>query len=146
MWKHILQVDSTLTPECTQKIELEKKAAYQDFLKHHCKVHHYMFSIKKCTKVDCICKPPRLPTGIFGSLNHVPDPVPDDSDYYKAFDDLYGETETSEEHRPSLKQSEAKNSCMPFSPLAQSANNTNTIIQCHECDKWRLFYSKKRPH
>lgn len=58
------------------------------------------------------------------SLSHLPDPVPDDSDHYKAFDDLYGKNETSEEHRPSLKQSEAKNSGMPFSPSAQSTNNT----------------------
>ena len=101
-----------------------------------------MFSIKKCTKDDCICKPPRLPTGVFESLNHLPDPVPDDSDHYKAFADLYGETETSKENRPSLKQSEAKKSARPFSPSAESANNTNTVIQCHECDKWQLVYSK----
>ena len=106
--KNILQVNSTLTQECTQKIQLEKKMAYQDSFKHHCKVCYYMFSIKKCTKNDCICKPPRLPTGIFESMNHLLDPMPDESGYYKAFDDLYGETKTSEEHSPFLKQSEAK--------------------------------------
>ena len=142
MWKHILQIDSTVTQECTQKVQLEKKEAYQEFLIHHCKVQHYMFSIKKCTRDSCVCKPPRLPMEVFESLNHLPDPVPDDDDHYKAFDDLYGKSETSEEYRPSLKQSEAKNSGMPFSPSAQSANNTNTVIQCHECDKWRLIYSK----
>lgn len=68
--------------------------------------------------------------------------MPENDDHYKAFDSLYGKVETSEEHRPSLKQSKAKNSGMPFSPSAQSANNTNTVIQCHECDKWRLVYSK----
>ena len=132
MWKHILQIDSTVTQKCTQKVQLEKKEAYQEFLIHHCKVRHYMFSIKKCTRDSCVCKPPRLPMEVFESLNHLPDPVPDDDDHYKAFDDLYGKSEMSKEYHPPLKQSEAKNSGMPFSPSAQSANNTSTVIQCHE--------------
>ena len=41
---------------------------------------------------------------------------------------LYGKCEISEEYRPSLKQSEAKGSGMPFSPSTQSPNNTNTVI------------------
>ena len=77
------------------------------------------------------------------SLSPLPDPEPDDGDQYKAFDDLYGNNENSEEHHPSFKQSEAKNNGIPFPPSAQSANNTSTVIQCHKCDKWRLVYSKK---
>ena len=52
---------------------------------------------------------------ILKSLSHLLDPVPDDDcDHYKAFNDLYGKGETSKEYRPSLKQSEAKISGMPF--------------------------------
>ena len=79
MWQRILQIDSTVTQECTQKVQLEKKEAYQEFLTNHCKVRHYMFSIKKCTRDSCVCKPPRLPVGVFESLSHLPDPVPDDT-------------------------------------------------------------------
>ena len=89
---------------------------------------------------SCVCKPPRLPD-VFESLNHLPDPGPEDGYHYKSFDHLYRNNETIE-HHPSLKQSEAKSSGMPFSPSKQSANNTNTVIQCHKCDKWRLVYSK----
>ena len=31
---------------------------------------------------------------------------------------------------------------MPFSPSAQYAKNVGTVLQCEECSKWRLFYSK----
>ena len=30
---------------------------------------------------------------------------------------------------------------MPFTPTAQFAKNV-IVIQCHECEKWRLIYSK----
>ena len=68
------------------------------------------FSINKCGKLDCsICLPLRLPSEIFGTLSFLPDPVPDDDHHYKKFDDLYG-TSTSEEHRPSLKDSKGNQS------------------------------------
>ena len=31
---------------------------------------------------------------------------------------------------------------MPFTPTVQYAKNVTLIIQCHECEKWRLIYSK----
>ena len=31
---------------------------------------------------------------------------------------------------------------MPFTPTAQFAKNAGIVIQCHECDKWRLIYCK----
>ena len=31
---------------------------------------------------------------------------------------------------------------MSFTPTAQYARNVTLIIQCHECEKWRLIYSK----
>lgn len=64
-------------------------------------------SIKKCGKQGCtICLPPRLTSDVFSTLAFLPDPVPDpDNDqHYKSFDALYG-TLTSEQHRPSLKDS-----------------------------------------
>ena len=31
---------------------------------------------------------------------------------------------------------------MPFTPTAQFARNVDVVIQCHECEKWRLIYAK----
>lgn len=141
LWKHILAVDDTVTPETTTKAGIQNKEKFQDFLQRHCKVRHYMFSVKKCNSTSCICKPPRLPRPIFDSLHHLPDPVPD-SDHYKDFEHVYGKGETTEEHRPSLKEAEKKGSGIPFTPTAQFAKNVSLVIQCHECERWRLIYSK----
>ena len=100
-----------------------------------------MFSVKKCKTSSCVCKPPRLPVDVFDSFFHLPDPIPD-GEHYKDFKSLYGKVEISEEHRPSLKEVENKSSRMPFTPTAQFAKNASTVIQCHECDKWRLIYCK----
>ena len=78
-----------------------------------------MFSIKKCKTSSCVCKPPRLPVDVFDSFFHLPDPIPD-GEHYKDFKSLYGKVETTEEHRPSLKEVENKSSS----------------------DKWRLIYCK----
>ena len=101
-----------------------------------------MFSIKKCGDPSCVCKPPRLPRVEFDSLHHLPDPVPD-GDRYKTFECLYG-SKTTEEHRPSLGESKGKGAGMPFTPTAQYANNVTLVLQCHECEKWRLIYSNNR--
>ena len=135
LWSSILNVDDTITPETTTKVQVEKQEKFQDFLRDHCKVRHYMFSVKKCVDPSCICKPPRLSREQFDSLHHLPDPVPD-GDHYKKFENLYGST-TTEQHRPSLQ--ECKGKCgMPFTPTAQYANNVKLVLQCHECEKWRL--------
>ena len=78
--------------------------------------------------------------GYFDTLSHLTDPVPE-GDRYKDFKALYG-VATTEEHRPSLKGLEGKSSGIPFTPTAQFAKNVGIVIQCHECDKWRLIYSK----
>ena len=31
---------------------------------------------------------------------------------------------------------------MSFSPSSQAAKNTNVVVQCDECGKWRCIYSK----
>ena len=142
LWKYILTVDNTITPETTTKDKMSSVEKYHDFLKQHCKVRHYMFSVKKCNRPSCICKPPRLPMEVFINLHHLPDPIPD-GDHYKDFDQLYGKGETTEEHRPSLKEPGKTSSGIPFTPTAQFSKNVDRLIQCHECDKWRLIYSKK---
>ena len=47
--------------------------------------------------------------------------------------------------RPSKKVREAaKRKKLPFSPSVQHAKNTDIMLQCEDCDKWRLVFSKKK--
>jgi hypothetical protein len=72
----------------------------REFFDHCCCSRFYFFSIKKCGKVDCnLCLPIKSPQHIFDSLDHLPDPIPANSDHYKNFDDVYG-TDTNESYCP----------------------------------------------
>ena len=144
LWANILKIDPTMTRQCTTKKSIEKKQLFNKFLETHCRIRHYMFSIKKCGKDSCtICKAPRLPAELFNEIHHLPDPEPSRPDHYKPFDDVYGQ-KTSEKHRPSLVQRNQSNHGMPFSPSAQCAKNVGIVVQCQDCDKWRCLYSKKK--
>lgn len=100
-----------------------------------------MFSVKKCGSDSCLwCQKPRLPGEIFQTLHHLPDPTPQ-GEKYLDFKSLYG-TDTSEIFRPSLSQSEQRGHGMPFSPSAQYAKSVGVVLQCDECQKWRVIYSK----
>ena len=108
MWENIRLTDSLLERKDTTKKLIEDKEQLQDFLESHCKIRHYMFSVKKCGSADCnICKVPRLPVDVFNDIHHLPDPIPD-GDKYKSFEDVYG-SQTSEKHRPSLSTPGVKN-------------------------------------
>ena len=61
--------------------------------------------------------------------------------HYKPFDSVYG-TDTSEEHRPSLQKRPNRQKTLPFVASVQHARNTNLMVQCEECEMWRLVYSK----
>ena len=71
------------------------------FLSGHCRRRHYMFSVKKCEKLDCaVCDFPRLPH-LFQDLHHLPDPIPMREHF------RYG-TEITEEYWLSLKEAKVK--------------------------------------
>ena len=121
MQELIHQVDETVPAGCTKKVDLEKKKAYQKFVQDHCKVRYYMFSTKKCSNPSCICKPPKLPSEIFQTTHHLPDPIPDQSgDHFKEYKELYGKVEMTEGHRPSLAVKPVS-SAMPILSSAQNA-------------------------
>lgn len=141
LWDNVRQIDSSLERKDTTKVLTKEKKELQEFMQSHCKVRHYMFSVKKCTDTNCsVCNPPRLPTDVFSTIHHLPDPIPN-GDKYKDFEEVYG-TQTSENHRPSLSSPGAKTHGMPFSPSAQYAKNVKVVLQCGECFKWRVLYSK----
>ena len=120
LWTEILKIDPTLTPSDTTKEKIKSKEKLIEFMKGHCVQRHYMFSLKKCDQLQCqICDVPRLPPSIVNELHNLPDPVPK-GEQYVPFRDLYG-TNTTEEHRPSLKEVKVTSHGMPFSPTAQFA-------------------------
>ena len=49
---------------------------------------------------------------------------------------------TTEKDRPSL-QSQKKKKCLSYSPVKQHAVNVGLVLQCDECNKWRLLFSKR---
>ncbi len=156
LWSLITsKVDATLSPTETTKKANAQKQDFQNFLNTHCRIRHYMFSIKKCGQAECrVCQPRRLPEHIFSELDHLPDPMLESSEKYKDFADVYG-TVTTEEFRPSLgaagvqgnsepKEAKNKKTGMPFGPNAQTASNARCLMECSECGRPRLVFSRYR--
>src|SRR6266540_3540866 len=123
-------------------------------MEHCCTSRHYFFSIKKCGESACtICRPPRCLPEDFEQLHHLPDPVPGEDLHYKSFEELYGK-QTTEDHRPSLKNAKIKTKgkmkitkakhTMPFCPSAARAKNVGVTVNCIECEKPRLLFSAKK--
>ena len=77
-------------------------------------------------------------------MHHLLDPVPKlNGKSYKIFEELYG-TETTKEFHLSVQKLTKESQGMGFSPSAQYAKNVGTVIQCGECNKWRVLYSKSK--
>ena len=110
------------------------------FIKHCCMARHYSFQIKKCGVPSCeICKPVRMDWDVFTTLHFLPDPTPAGDGHYKSFCDLYGQV-TSEEHCPSLQTS--KKASKRSNPSQQHVRNVGLLVQCEECDMWRLLFCR----
>ena len=115
-----------------------------EFIEHCCLARHYFFCMKKCGQESClICKPPRLPPEVFGTLHMLPDPVPGEDWHYLPFESVYGTT-TSEKDQPSLSQTKKRKKTLPFIASIQHAKNTNLMVECVVCGMWRLIYSRKK--
>ena len=92
----------------------------------------------KCGSKECsICLPLRIDPEIF-----KPDPVLGSDGHYLLFSEFFN-TSTTEKDRPSLKASKHKKS-LSYSPTKQHATNVNVVIQCDECDRWRLLFSRRK--
>ena len=142
-WIAMLTIDAVLSDPMGKyrKATVAKSSSLRKFLSHCCQVRHYTFSVLKCGKPTCtICRPPRLPSDVFDQLHHLPDPSMGEGGHYKPFMDVFGRT-TTEDERPSKKKSRDVRKG-PFIPSVQHAKNTNVMVQCEECLKWRLVYSR----
>lgn len=77
----------------------------------------------------------------FSSLKFLPDPLLGEDGHYHLFNDVYGKP-TTEKDRSSLKTK--KQNSISYSPSKQHATNVGVVIQCEECSKWRLMFSKRK--
>lgn len=142
-WEVLHTVDSTLSRDDTTKKDIKDKVDFKEFFDHCCQARHYSFSIKKCGKDDCrICKPPRMPMEKFRSLCHLSDPMMGKDDHYLSFEEVFT-INTSEKDRPSLSHAK-KDKPLPFRLSTRHVQNVGTLVQCQECDLWRLLYSKRK--
>ena len=115
-WTAVMAVDETLEEGRRYvKANIDEHKKISEFLQHCCRTAHYTFDVLKCGKDTCkICKPVRLPRGVFNAIKHLPFPVPGDDGHYRPFAEVLG-METSEEHRPSLKKApKTKAKSLPF--------------------------------
>lgn len=146
-WEILLQIESNLQLTDTTKTAIADKADLLAYMKHCCKIQHYSFQIKKCRVENCtMCKPIRMQPEVFANLHFLPDPVPEGDGHYKAFADLYG-TPTTEKYRPSLLEAQKQKvhkRTLDFYTSQQHVTNVGIVIQCEECEMWRLLFSRKK--
>ena len=126
---------------------MDQHSTVMEFITHCCQSSHYTFDILKCGKDDCtICKLIRLPLNIFQNLHHIPHPVPQEDGHYFPFSHVFGSS-TSEEHRPSFSKADSGKKKrvkrkLPYYASVQHIKNTQLMVQCTECNLWRLIFSK----
>ena len=146
-WSAILALDSTLTETVYRKDTFDSHERVVEFMTHCCQCSHYTFDILKCGEPSCrFCSPVRLPMDIFKKLHHIPHPMLGEDGHYRLFSEVFG-TQTSEEHRPSFKQTlsssrKAKRRRLPYYASVQHVKNSQLMVQCTECSMWRLIFSK----
>ncbi|CAG8615599.1 8891_t:CDS:2, partial [Scutellospora calospora] len=154
VFESIFSIDPTLKIKETIQVQIRNHLALVEFIDTHCQMRAYSFQackqlllecfkIKKCNSSSCLyCKPIRLLLHKFGNLSFLADPVPskDNMDHYATFQDIYG-TKTTEEHRPTYMQSQAKSELIPKSILI--AEKIRDYIDCKDCWKHRCVYSNK---
>ena len=142
-WTVLIALDATLKEgDKLHKDDLHLHPNIQEFLTHCCKSSKYTFDIIKCGTSSCkICKPVRLPFHVFQKLRHIPHPVLGKDNHYKPFSDVYNE-ETTDNCPSLLIDIKKKKNSLPFYGYLQHVKNAQIVIQCSECDKWRLVFSK----
>uniref|UniRef100_A0A1X7VKI3 Uncharacterized protein n=1 Tax=Amphimedon queenslandica TaxID=400682 RepID=A0A1X7VKI3_AMPQE len=144
-WICLIALDSTIEKgSIFRKETINQHPSICDFLRHCCQGSHYIFDILKCGNLECtICKPPRLPQATFNNLKHIPHPTPMDDDHYYPFSVAFNMV-TTEEHCPTFKSPKQikKKRKLHFYATRQHVKNSNLMVQCSECNMWRLVFSR----
>ena len=145
-WSSIIALDETLEEGGVyRKKNIADHVNISAFIQHCCRASHYNFSVLKCGVSQCsICKPPRLPLTVFNTLKHIPFPTPMDDGHYMPFSEAL-KINTTEEHYPSFRASKPqprKKRKLAYYATVQHIKNSNLMVQCQECDMWRLVFSR----
>ena len=137
--------DSVPSPDdLRKKSDLKTVPSIEQFLEHCTHQRHYFFEVKKCGQGQCgVCKPIRLPREVFEQIKMFPDPMPGTDDHYLPFAEVYG-SDTSEKHRPSAAKKAARQRTLPFHGKLQHVNNACMMVECEECEMWRLVYALRK--
>ena len=77
----------------------------------------------------------------FLQLHHLPLPIPSEDGHCLSFAEVFCEKITGE-HRPSLLKKPSKSNSLPFYASVQHVKNCQMVIQCENCDLWRIIFSK----
>ena len=146
-WSSIIALDATLDEKGIYRKEtINQHQRVVEFISHCCQSSHYTFDILKCGREDCnFCTEVRLPRSVFEKLRHIPHPTPGIDGHYLSFSDVFNSV-TTEEHRPSFKKSATSKSRvkrkLPFYASVQHVRNSQLIVQCVECNMWRIIFAK----
>ena len=118
------------------------------FSQRHCKVTHYnyyyiLISVKKCGFDSCLwCQNLDFQMKYFKLSTIYPTLYPMVRNTWILNHSMGLTYLKSFNLEASLSQFEQKSHGMPFSPSAQYAKNVGVVLQCDECRKWRVIYSK----
>lgn len=80
-----------------------------------------------------------MPKEEFQSLCHLPDPMIGEDDHYLPFETVF-RMKTSEKDRSSLSSAKKAKSLS----VKRHVTNVGIMVQCKQCDVWRLLYSKRK--
>ena len=144
-WTVIIALDTTLEENGKYgKANIQNHQRINNFIQHCCQSSHYTFDILKCGNSACaLCKPVRLPKEVFDKIKHIPLPKPGEDGHYLPFSDVFGQPIT-EQYRPSLQKKPPRKKNLSFYASVQHVKNAQLMVQCEECQMWRLIFAKRK--
>ena len=107
----------------------------------HIDSHASRFSVKVCSNSYRIWRVLVYHQSLFLQLHHLPLPIPSEDGHCLSFAEVFCEKITGE-HRPSLLKKPSKSNSLPFYASVQHVKNCQMVIQCENCDLWRIIFSK----
>ena len=73
----------------------------------------------------------------------MPDPVPGEEGHYKPFMEVHG-ISTTEQYVPSMMRKTQWKKTLAFASNLRHVKHVDMMLQCNECDSWRLLYSENK--
>ena len=80
---------------------------------------------------------------VWKSSTVMPDPGEGEEGHYKPFMEVYG-TSTTEQYVPSMMRKTQWKKTLAFASNLRHVKHVDMMLQCNECDSWRLLYSENK--